>query len=290
MTSSSKNIRIAFVLNFVFAIIELVGGLFTNSVAILSDALHDFGDSLSLGIAYYLQKKSNKKSDEYYSYGYKRFSLLGSIFISTVLAVSSVFIITESIKRLISPEQSDAKGMLILAILGIIVNGSAVFRLKKGSSLNEKAVMLHLMEDVLGWIAVLIASIVMIFVDFPLIDPLLSIGITIWVLANVYRNLTQTLKIMLQEVPGDVETGKLKEEIIRLPGIESIHDVHIWSLDGENHVLSLHVVVEGNLTFDQITERKTAIRTIGEKYHIGHITVEFESSTEADNCGYNGKC
>lgn len=288
--SSSKNISIAFFLNFIFAIIELAGGLVTNSVAILSDSIHDFGDSISLGLSYYLQKKSNKKSDKNYSYGYKRFSLLGSVFISTVLAISSVFIVIESVKRIINPEQADATGMLFLSILGIIVNGAAVLRLKKGSSLNEKAVLLHLMEDVLGWIAVLVASIVMLFVKIPVIDPILSIAITIWVLTNVYRNLSQTLKIMLQEVPADVEIESLKYEILQLPEVESIHDLHLWSLDGKNHILTLHVVVNNNCSFEKLTQNKHEIRSIGEKHKIGHITIEFEKSNEPCECGYDGKC
>ncbi|MEN6619767.1 MAG: cation diffusion facilitator family transporter [Rikenellaceae bacterium] len=289
-SSSSKNISIAFVLNFIFAIVELAGGVFTNSVAILSDALHDFGDSISLGVAFYLQKRSNKKRDEYYSYGYKRFSLLGSIFISTILAVSSVFIVIESVKRIINPEQADASGMLFLAILGIIVNGAAVLKLKKGTSLNEKAVLIHMMEDVLGWIAVLIASIVMLFVDIPIIDPLLSIGITIWVLTNVYKNLSQTLKIMLQEVPRDVKIDEVTQEILQLQDVESIHDLHLWSLDGANHILTLHVVVNDRCSFEKMTEYKQDIRSIGERYNIGHITIEFENSNESCGCSYNGKC
>jgi len=284
-----NNISIAFTLNFVFAIIELIGGVFTNSVAILSDALHDFGDSLSFGIAYYLQKQSNKKSDKYYSYGYKRFSLLGSIFISTVLVISSVFIVLESVKRIANPVQSDASGMLFLAVLGIIVNGAAVLRLKRGTSLNEKAVLIHLMEDVLGWIAVLVASIVMLFVNIQIIDPILSIGITIWVLTNVYKNLSHTLKIMLQEVPRDVKIDKLKQEILSLQDIESIHDLHLWSLDGENHILTLHVVVNSCCTFEKLTQYKREIRSIGDKHNIGHITIEFENSSESCDCGYNGK-
>ncbi len=287
---SSGNLRMAFVLNLVFAIFELAGGLFTNSVAILSDALHDFGDSVSLGVAFYLQKKSGKKSDEFYSYGYKRFSLLGSIFISIVLAVSSVFIIAESIKRIIEPQQSNATGMLLLAILGIIVNGVAVLRLKKGSSLNEKAVLIHMMEDVLGWIAVLVASVVMMFVNLPIIDPLLSIGITIWVLVNVYNNLSKTLKIMLQEIPRDVKTDEFIQEIRKMNDIESIHDLHLWSLDGENHILTLHVVLTNNSSLEKQMEYKQKIRCIGEKYGIGHITIEFEGIEEAGDCGYQGKC
>lgn len=288
--TSSGNLKMAFVLNSLFAVVELAGGLFTNSVAILSDALHDFGDSISLGVAFYLQKRSGKKSDEFYSYGYKRFSLLGSVFISIVLAVSSVLIIIESVKRVIEPQQSNASGMLLLAILGIIVNGAAVIRLKKGSSLNEKAVLIHMMEDVLGWIAVLIASVVMMFVNFPVIDPLLSIGITIWVLFNVYNNLSKTLKIMLQEIPKDVKTDEFIREIRMMNDIESIHDLHLWSLDGENHILTLHVVLKINASLEKQTEYKSDIRSIGEKYGIGHITIEFEGIEEACNCGYKGKC
>ncbi len=287
---SSGNLKMAFALNFLFALIELAGGLFTNSVAILSDALHDFGDSISLGVAFYLQKRSGKKSDEFYSYGYKRFSLLGSVFISVVLAVSSIFIIAESIKRILEPQQSNASGMLILAILGIIVNGAAVLRLKKGSSLNEKAVLIHMMEDVFGWIAVLIASVVMMFVNFPVIDPLLSIGITIWVLVNVYKNLSKTLKIMLQEIPRDVKTEEFVQEIRMIDDIESIHDLHLWSLDGENHILTLHVVLKNNSSLEKLTEYKQKIRSIGENYGIGHITIEFEGTEEAGDCGYQGKC
>ncbi len=287
---STSNISFAFFLNLFFAIFEFVGGILTNSVAILSDSIHDFGDSLSLGVAYYLQKKSNRKSDNYYTYGYKRFSLLGSIFISTVLALSSVFIIMESVKRIIQPEQANATGMFFLAIIGVVVNGAAVFRLKKGKSLNEKAVKIHLMEDVLGWIAVLLASILMNFVDIPLIDPILSIGITLWVLFNVYKNLSQTLKIMLQEVPENVNLQSLKQEILNLPDIESIHDFHLWSLDGESHILTLHVVVNQECKIEKTSYLKKEIRLLGEKHNIGHITIEFENSTESLECGYNGKC
>ncbi|MDR1403708.1 MAG: cation diffusion facilitator family transporter, partial [Tannerellaceae bacterium] len=202
---SAGNIRIAFFMNLFFAIIELIGGLFTNSVAILSDALHDFGDSISLGIAWYLQKFSEKRRDKYYSYGYKRFSLLGALFISIILLIGSIFVIEECIKRLAEPQIPNAQGMFALAIFGIAINGVAVLRLKKGSSINERAVSLHMMEDVLGWIAVFIVSFVMMFVDMPILDPLLSIGISIWILTNIYKNLRDTFHILLQQVPQNVD-------------------------------------------------------------------------------------
>ena len=154
-----KNIKVAFFLNFGFAIIEIIGGFLTNSVAILSDAVHDLGDSLSLGLAWYFQKYSRKKSDSTYTYGYRRFSLVGALANSLVLIVGSILILTEAIPRIFNPQQAHPQGMMMLAVLGIAVNGVAMLRLRRGKSLNEKVVSLHLMEDVLGWIAVLVGAI-----------------------------------------------------------------------------------------------------------------------------------
>jgi cobalt-zinc-cadmium efflux system protein len=279
---STKNITIAFFLNLIFAIVELIGGFFTNSIAIMSDALHDFGDSFSLGVAWYLQKISRRGRDRFYSYGYKRFSLLGAIFISIVLIVGSVFIIRESAMRLVSPEETNAKGMFLLAILGIIVNGFAVFRLRKGSSFNERAVSLHLFEDVLGWAAVLIVSIIMMFVDLPILDPILSIGISIWVLTNVYKNLKGTFKVLLQEVPQNVELDNLKAELLKIEGVKSLHDLHLWTLDGESHILTIHLVTDDtSLEAHQLIKRQ--VRELCHKFRIGHATIEMDSLNE--DCG-----
>lgn len=286
----TKNIAYAFILNMLFAFIELAGGLLTNSVAILSDAIHDFGDSLSLGVAWYLQKVSKRGGDRFYSYGYKRFSLLGSIFISLVLAIGSVFVIRESILRILEPQQADAKGMMILAIVGIVVNGAAVIKLKHGKSHNEKAVMLHMMEDVLGWIAVFAGAIVMYFVEIPVLDPVMSLLITAWVLWNVYRNLKETIKIMLQEVPASVDVKELERKILLTEEIESIHDLHLWTLDGENHILTLHVVVKDETDSALICNIKEKVRQISSSLGIGHITIEIECTGESDSCKYKDSC
>lgn len=284
--SPVKNIATAFFLNLFFAILELFGGLFTNSVAILSDAVHDFGDSLSLGVAWYLQKVSIKKGDNRFSYGYKRFSLLGSIFISLVLVVGSIFIVTESVKRLASPQETDATGMVALAILGIIVNGAAVIRLKKGSSYNEKAVMLHMMEDVLGWVAVLVGGIIMHFWDATFLDPLLSILITLWVLYNVYRNLSSTVAIMLQHVPKGIDMEALKNEFANIDKANSVHDLHVWSLDGESHIMSVHLVMQENVSREQVQLAKQRLKELANSKGIGHVTVEVEFIDEVSRCKY----
>jgi cobalt-zinc-cadmium efflux system protein len=207
------NIRAAFFLNLFFTIIEIVGGIFTNSVAILSDALHDLGDSISLGLSWYFQKLSQKKRDHRFTFGYKRFSIFGAIINSIVLVIGSLFIIIESFPRLLNPQQPNAEGMILLSILGILVNGAAFLKLKKGTSLNEKVVSLHLLEDVLGWVAVLIASIVMMYFDVPILDPLLSLLIAAYILFNVFKNLKSALKIILQAIPSNIDLGKIENKV-----------------------------------------------------------------------------
>lgn len=273
----TENIRTAFFLNLAFTIIEIIGGLLTNSVAIMSDALHDLGDSLSLGLAWYFQKVAKKGRDETFSYGYKRFSVLGAMINALVLVVGSVFILQETIPRLWQPQTPNVQGMFWLAILGIIVNGAAVFKLQKGTSLNEKVISLHLLEDVLGWAAVLVGSVLMYFFDLPIIDPLLSIGIAIFILLNVYQSLKTALNIVLQAVPTDFDIKKMKTDFIhKYPKIQSIHDVHTWTMDGEYNILTMHVVLNNNDTISELQALKNAIRHDLEHSEIQHATIEFE--------------
>lgn len=275
------NIKVAFFLNLGFTIIEIIGGFWTNSLAILSDALHDLGDSLSLGISWYFQKIASKGRDDTFSYGYRRFSILGAIINSIVLIVGSIFILIEAIPQLLDPSETNARGMMYLAILGIIVNGAAVMRLKKGKSLNEKVISLHLLEDVLGWFAVLIGSIIMIFYDVPVIDPFLSILISLYILFNVYKNLKHSLTIVLQGAPKGIDADELHKILTSVKVIEDVHDCHIWSLDGQYNVLTIHLVLDNNYDLERQAEIKKEIKSLLRKSaSIEHITIEFESSKE----------
>jgi cobalt-zinc-cadmium efflux system protein len=277
------NIAVAFFLNTTFAVIELIGGILTNSVAILSDALHDLGDSLSLGTAWYFQKKSQQGRTNHYTYGYARFSLLGAFINSIVLIVGSIFIIKESITRLVNPVQPNPKGMIVLAVLGIAVNGAAMLRLKKGDSINERVVSLHFLEDVLGWVAVLIGAIVMMFVHAPIIDPILSLCIAAFVLFNVYRNIKPAFKIVLQGVPDDVSEDKIRQVVMSEPGVLDVHDFHLWTLDGQHHVVSLHVVVKANMDLKEAETLKENIKTRLKEIDITHSTIEVEFNPQ--HCG-----
>ncbi|WP_234985405.1 cation diffusion facilitator family transporter [Porphyromonas crevioricanis] len=285
------NLLLAFVLNLLFAIIELIGGLWTNSVAILSDALHDFGDSISLGVAWRLQRLSEKKRTAYFTYGYKRFSLLGALLISVILLVGSFFVLHAAIERIITPtDHVNETGMLILAILGLVINGIAAIRLSKGESLNERAVMLHMLEDVLGWAAVLVVSIVMHFVYLPILDPLLSIAITIWILYNVYRNLRSTLRVLLQGSPEEVDMKALESELTGIDGVSSVHDLHAWTLDGERHVLTVHLVCSSQVSTSHVereSKLKESVRACCKHYGIDHATIEIDypgHSCGLENC------
>jgi cobalt-zinc-cadmium efflux system protein len=195
-----------------------------------------------------------------------------------------VFIIKESVARIMAPEPAHAQGMLLLAVLGIVINGLAALRMKKGASFNERALFLHIMEDVLGWIAVLAASVVMLFVDLPVIDPVLSLAICVWVLCNVYKNLKGTLKVLLQEIPENVDMEKLENALRALEHVLQIHDLHVWTLDGEQHIMTLHVVVDSNLPAEDRQALKAAIKALCDDFEIHHVTVEFETEAEMGEC------
>lgn len=265
---------VAFLLNLSFTIIEVVGGILTNSVAILSDAVHDFGDTFSLGLAWYFQKVSKKERDAKFSYGYKRYSVLGALINGVVLFVGCIYIFFETIPRLIEPEDVDPMGMLYLSILGIIVNSIAVIRLRKGHSLNERVVSLHLLEDVLGWVAVLIGSIVILVWDVKIIDPILSLGIALYILFNIYKNLKSALKVILQHTPDNVDYNTVHAFIADQEFVQGVHDLHIWSLDGEYNVMSVNISVNEGLSIQEILTLKEKLKHDLEEYNVHHSTIE----------------
>lgn len=279
--TSAKNIKVAFFLNFGFTILEIIGGFYVNSVSILSDALHDLGDSLSLGISWYLHNRSKKEADNKFTFGYSRFSILGALINSVILIGGSVYVIIEAVKRLFHPEPSDAQGMLIFAIIGITVNGYAAFKLSHGTSLNERVVSWHLIEDVLGWAAVLVVSIVMMFTDAPYLDPALSLAITLFILYNVIKRLRETFVILLQGTPEGIDPEKIKMEILAIPNIASLHNMNVWSLEGENHVFTAHIKLNNVTGFTEVLEAKRRVKDLLKKYPFSHYTIEVELKDES---------
>jgi cobalt-zinc-cadmium efflux system protein len=280
------NLRTAFFLNLAFTIVEIVGGIMTNSLAIMSDALHDFGDSLSLGLAWYFQKLSHKKRDDQFTYGYQRFSLLGALITGIFLVVGGVVIIWRAVERFGAPEETHAVGMMGLAVLGILVNGYAVIRLRRGTSLTERVVSVHLLEDVLGWGAVLVGSVVIYFTGWYQIDAILSLLIAAYILVNAFKNLRSAFRIILQAIPENVNIEKLIETIEGLETVISYHDLHVWSLDGERNILTCHVVVSTSLSDAERSHLRADVKTRLKALNIHHCTIELELPNEHDETDY----
>ncbi|HRN27801.1 MAG: cation transporter [Ignavibacteriaceae bacterium] len=279
-SNSIKNFKVVFFLNFGFTLFEIVGGIYTNSIAIISDALHDLGDSISIGLAWFLEKYSHKKSDHKFTYGYGRFSLLGALINAIVLIIGSTFVLATAIPRLIKPEVANAEGMIVFAIIGVIVNGAAVLKLKGEESMNARVMMLHLIEDVLGWIAILAVAITLLFWQNYILDAILSIIITIYILYNVVINLKKTITLFLQATPDNVNIEFLDNKLKSIDKVISSHHTHVWSLDGANHILTTHLIVDKSTTRGEIIKIKSKCKQLFEDLKITHLTIEIELEDE----------
>ncbi len=273
---TQRNILIAFLLNLCFSVFEFIGGIFTGSIAIVSDAVHDIGDAASIGLSYFLEKKSKKQPDEVYTYGYARFSVMGGVITTLILLLGSCFVIYNAVGRIIRPKEINYDGMILFAVVGAVVNLVAAFFTREGDSLNQKAVNLHMLEDVLGWIVVLVGAVVMRFTDFAIIDPLLSIGVAVFIFFNAVGNLKEILDLFLEKVPCGITVPRIKERLCRIDGVLDVHHVHIRSMDGHHHFATMHVVTNGDPH-----EIKHEIREELHRLGIGHATLELEEEGES---------
>jgi len=279
------DIRIALGINVVFTIIELVGGLLTNSVAIIADAVHDLGDSVTLAVALVLEKISGRRRTEALTFGYRRFSTLGALITGLILIVGAITVLFHTVPRLIEPEVVDTTGMLILAVIGVAMNALAAFRLSRTESMNARAAFLHLFEDVLGWIAVLLGALAIRFWQVYLIDPLLSIGINIFILTRAVPILLRALRVLLQYVPREISVETVSTAVTEIEMIDEVHDIHLWTLDGSYVLASLHAVTDGATPLDELEPLKAQIRDVLKNLGVNHVTIELESpATGCSEC------
>lgn len=269
---TEKNILIAFILNLLFSIFEFFGGICTNSVSILSDSIHDLGDALSIGISFILEKKSKKKADNKYTYGYIRYSVLGGVITTTILLVGSILVIINAFKRLWNPVDVNYNGMIIFAVIGVVLNFLAAYVTRDGDSINQKSVNLHMLEDVLGWVVVLIGAVIMNYTDIKIIDPIMSIGVAIFILINSLKNLKRALDLFLEKTPRDIDIEELKEHLLKIEGVQDVHHMHVWSIDGYNNYATMHIVTKEN----DIKSIKNKIREELEEHNICHAILETE--------------
>ena len=271
---AGENLAFVFFMNLIFNIIVIVGGLATNSMAILADCIHDMSDTISIALAWALERVAQKNSTDKYSYGYQRFSILGAVIISVFVIVMAFIILKEAIPRLFAPEGVDAGGMLLVAIVGIIFKSISVHRLHKGETFNEKAILFHQLGDVFEWVAILILSLVLMFWDgASYLDPFVSIGIALWLIFNLGRNLYKSVEVLLQKTPDNFDVDEFKELILAVDGVNDIEDFHVWSLDGIDSVMTLKVGVDFGR---DVSEIKKEIYNISNRYHVVDITIEID--------------
>ncbi len=272
---TEKNILVAFILNFTFSIFEFIGGTLCGSVAIISDSIHDMGDAMIIGVSYFLEKKSRKSPDERYTYGYIRYSVMGSVITTLILLLGSLMVIINAINRIINPVEIHYDGMIIFAVFGAVINFCAAYFTREGDSLNQKAVNLHMLEDVLGWVVVLIGAILMRFTDIAVIDPVMSICVALFILVNAFKNLKEVLDLFLEKSPDSISIDEIKNHILQIDGVIDIHHIHIRSLDGYSNAATMHVVTDANNK-----EIKAKIKEELKEHGINHATLELESSDE----------
>lgn len=276
MPEREKRVRFAAFLNLAFTIIEIIGGFWTNSLAILSDALHDFGDSVALFASWGLERGARKSPDVNRTYGYQRLSLFSAFFAGSILVGGSIVIILQAIPRLFNPELVNSFGMVGIAILGILLNGTGFFLLKKGESLNEEVLSWHLLEDVIGWVGILVGGIIIYIWKIYIIDPILTFGLAIAILYVVAKSLKEAFNILLQGVPKHINLDKVKRDINSIKGVIAVHDIHVWSLEGETDILTAHIVLEDTMLKDPNQIRRI-VKEILKRHHIEHSTIEMES-------------
>ena len=271
---ASDNLAFVFLLNLTFNIIVIIGGLATNSMAILADCIHDMSDTFSMAIAWILEHVAQKGATDKFSYGYQRFSILGAVITSTFVIVMAFFILSEAIPRLFSPEGVDAEGMLIIGIIGLVFKTISVWRLHGGETINEKAIFYHLLGDIFEWVAILILSVILIFwQDISYLDPFVSIAIAVWLIFNLGRTLYKSLEVLLQKTPDNFDVEEFKQQILEIDGVNALDDFHIWSLDGIDSVMTVKVDVDFGKNVENI---KKEIYDISNKYHVVDITIELD--------------
>lgn len=272
---NQRSILIAFLLNLAFSVFELVGGIFTGSAAILSDAIHDLGDAVGIGMSFLLEKKSRRAPDNRYTYGYGRFSVLGSTVATLLLLVGSVAAITNAVMRIITPMPIDYNGMILFAVVGLLVNGTAASITAKGKSLNQKAVSLHMFEDVLGWAVVLAGAVVMRFTDLAILDPILSLGVGMFILLHAAEHMKEGLELFLEKVPDELDVEKIKEDILSVEGVKAVESLRLLSMDGQEHFATLQVSVS-----EDIPGQKEQIRKVLQEQGIEQVVLELNNEKQ----------
>ena len=283
--SSKTSIWLAFFLNLSYAIVEFIAGGIFGSNAVLADSVHDLGDAIAIGISAFLETISNREEDNRYTLGYKRFSLLGALVTSIILMIGSLLVILENVTKILNPQPVNDEGILWLGIIAITINVLASLVVGKGKTKNESILSLHFLEDTLGWLAVILMAIVLRFTDWYILDPLLSLVISFFILSKALPRFWSTLKIFLDAVPEGLDIEQVKNGLERLDNVASLNQLNLWTMDGLEKNAIIHLCLED---WEQMTETKNQVRQLLEERGIQNITIEVDTS-QSDHAQHKRK-
>jgi cation diffusion facilitator family transporter len=266
---------LAFFLNLTYAIVEFIAGGVFGSSAVLADSVHDLGDAIAIGISAFLETISNREEDNQYTLGYKRFSLLGALVTAIILMTGSVLVVLENVTKILNPQPVNDEGILWLGIIAITINVLASLVVGKGKTKNESILSLHFLEDTLGWLAVILMAIVLRFTDWYILDPLLSLVISFFILSKALPRFWSTLKIFLDAVPEGLDIEQVKNGLERLDNVASLNQLNLWTMDGLEKNAIVHLCLED---WEQMTETKNQVRQLLEERGVQNITIEVDTS------------
>ena len=269
---------LAFFLNLTYAIVEFIAGGVFGSSAVLADSVHDLGDAIAIGISAFLESISNREEDSHYTLGYKRFSLLGAMVTAVILMTGSVLVILENIAKIFHPQPVNDEGILWLGIIAITINVLASLVIRKGQTKNESILSLHFLEDTLGWVPVILMAIVLRFTDWYILDPLLSLAISFFILSKALPRFWSTLKIFLDAVPEGVDIQKIKTDLAELDHVASINQLNLWTMDGLEKNAIVHVCLK---EMEHMETCKESIRIFLKNCGFQNITIEVDADLES---------
>lgn len=272
---------IAFFLNLSYAIVEFIAGGIFGSSAVLADSVHDLGDAIAIGISAFLESISNREEDSHYTLGYKRFSLLGAMVTAVILMTGSVLVILENITKIFHPQPVNDEGILWLGIIAVSINVLASLVIRKGQTKNESILSLHFLEDTLGWVAVILMAIVLRFTDWYILDPLLSLAISFFILSKAIPRFWSTLKIFLDAVPEGVDIKQVKNDLEQLNNVASINQLNLWTMDGLEKNAIVHVCLEH---VKHMEVCKESIRDLLKERGFQNVTIEVDSDQASHAC------
>ena len=274
---TKHTVWLAFFLNLSYAIIEFIAGGIFGSSAVLADSIHDLGDAIAIGVSAFLETISNREEDSHYTLGYKRFSLLGAMVTAVILMTGSVLVILGNITKLFNPQPVNDEGILWLGIIAVSINVLASLVVRKGKTKNESIMSLHFLEDTLGWVAVILMAIVLRFTDWYILDPLLSLVISIFILSKAIPRFWSTLKIFLDAVPEGVDIKQVKSDLEQLDHVASINQLNLWTMDGLEKNAIVHVCLK---EIEQMELCKESIRRKLKDCGFQNITIEIDADLE----------